>query len=51
MAQDRQPNSGRRQVRPRPENPATNTRPRGNGDHDERDTEHGKRKLEAVLGH
>jgi hypothetical protein len=34
----------------RPEDPERNTQPRGNGDHDERDTEKGRDKLDSVLG-
>jgi hypothetical protein len=34
----------------RPEDPDRNTQPRGNGDHDERDTERGRDKLDSVLG-
>lgn len=34
----------------RPEDPYTNTRPPGNGDRDERDTERSAQKLREVLG-
>ena len=34
----------------RPDDPEKNTRPRGNGDQDERDTEKGRDKLDSVLG-
>jgi hypothetical protein len=34
----------------RPEDPDSNTQPRGNGDHDERDAEKGRDKLDSVLG-
>ncbi|HEX8073443.1 MAG TPA: hypothetical protein VF545_00535 [Thermoleophilaceae bacterium] len=36
---------------PRPQDPATNTRPRGNGTRDSGETDRSTRKLEAVLGH
>ena len=51
MAQDQKPNSETKPQDARPGNPKTNTRPRGNGDRQERDTERGKEKLESVLGH
>jgi hypothetical protein len=35
----------------RPEDPAENTRPPGNGDEDRQDTERGREKLGSVLGH
>jgi hypothetical protein len=35
----------------RPEDPETNTRPPGNGDEDQQDTERGREKLGSVLGH
>jgi hypothetical protein len=50
MARDEQPNSEKHPQDARPDDPETNTRPRGNGDQDERDTERGKDKLESVLG-
>jgi hypothetical protein len=34
----------------RPDDPDQNTRPRGNGDTDERDAERGREKLDSVLG-
>ena len=34
----------------RPDDPESNTRPRGNGDTDERDAEKGRDKLDSVLG-
>ena len=34
----------------RPEDPEANTKPRGNGDEDQHDTERGQDKLESVLG-
>ena len=34
----------------RPEDPEENTRPPGNGDEDQQDTERGREKLESVLG-
>jgi hypothetical protein len=34
----------------RPEDPETNTQPRGNGDTDQQDTERGRDKLDSVLG-
>ena len=50
MAQDQQPNSDSQETDARPDDPDTNTRPRGNGDQDERDTERGREKLDSVLG-
>ena len=41
---DAQPQDGR------PEDPDSNTQPRGNGDQDDRDTEKGRDKLDSVLG-
>jgi hypothetical protein len=35
----------------RPEDPAENTRPPGNGDEDRQATEQGREKLGSVLGH
>jgi hypothetical protein len=35
----------------RPEDPEQNTRPPGNGDEDQQDTERGRDKLVSVLGH
>jgi hypothetical protein len=49
MAQDQKPNSETKPQDARPDDPKT--RPRGNGDQEERDTERGKEKLESVLGH
>jgi hypothetical protein len=34
----------------RPEDPETNTRPPGNGDEDQQDTERGREKLDSVVG-
>jgi hypothetical protein len=34
----------------RPEDPETNTQPRGNGDEDQQDTERGRDKLDSVVG-
>ena len=51
MARNEQPNSETYPQYARPHDPETNTRPRGNGDYDEYDTERGKEKLESVLGH
>jgi hypothetical protein len=50
MAHEEQPNSETDPQDARPGDPETNTRPRGNGDPDEHDTERGKEKLESVLG-
>jgi len=51
MAQpDPKPNSDAQPQDARPEDPEKNTRPRGNGDRDERDSEKGRDKLESVLG-
>ena len=50
MAQDQKPNSDTQPQDARPDDPETNTHPRGNGDQDERDTERGKEKLDSVLG-
>jgi hypothetical protein len=51
MAQtDQQPNTDAQPQDARPEDPRDNTRPRGNGDQDERDTEKGREKLDSVLG-
>ena len=50
MARTEQPNSDTQPQDARPEDPETNTRPRGNGDKEDRDTERGKEKLESVLG-
>jgi hypothetical protein len=59
MAVTRQPNSSAGSVErsavtgrtyARPEDPYTNTRPPGNGDRDERDTERSVQKLRQVLG-
>jgi len=38
-------------VEPRPSDPRTNTRPRGNGPRERQEMERGVRKLELVLGH
>ena len=38
-------------VEARPQDPRTNTRPRGNGDRDRGETDKSARKLERVLGH
>ena len=35
----------------RPQDPRTNTTPRGNGERDERDLARGEERLSAVLGH
>ena len=35
----------------RPEDPEQNTRPPGNGDEDQQDTERGRQKLDSVSGH
>jgi hypothetical protein len=51
MAHHEQPNSKTKPQDARPGDPKTNTRPRGNGDQEERDTERGRQKLESVLGH
>ena len=50
MARKEQPNSEKDPHDARPDDPDTNTRPRGNGDEDEKDSERGKEKLESVLG-
>jgi hypothetical protein len=50
MARIEQPNSEKDPQDARPGDPETNTRPRGNGDYDERDTERGREKLHSVLG-
>ena len=50
MAHKEQPNNEPDPQDARPDDPDTNTRPRGNGDQDEKDTERGKEKLESVLG-
>jgi hypothetical protein len=57
MAMSQQPNSdGSHGTRPsggeyaRPGDSATNTRPPGNGDRDEHDTERSEQKLHEVLG-
>jgi hypothetical protein len=48
MGLEQHPENERRDARP--EDPETNTRPPGNGDEDQQDTERGKQKLESVLG-
>ena len=48
--QDQQPNTDTQQQDARPNDPEQNTKPRGNGDPDERDTERGREKLDSVLG-
>jgi hypothetical protein len=48
MAETPQPNSEDTR-HARPEDPETNTRPPGNGDRDETDTERSERKLNEVL--
>ncbi|MEA2439711.1 MAG: hypothetical protein QOH76_1135 [Thermoleophilaceae bacterium] len=50
MAESEQPNSDSQTTDARPGDPETNTRPRGNGEQDERDTERGREKLDSVLG-
>jgi hypothetical protein len=52
MASTPQPNTQDSQdkLHSRPEDPETNTRPPGNGDRDEKDTERGREKLDSVLG-
>ena len=50
MAQDQQPNSDSQETEARPDDPDTNTSPRGNGEQDETDTERGLEKLDSVLG-
>ncbi|MEA2397715.1 MAG: hypothetical protein QOK25_1271 [Thermoleophilaceae bacterium] len=49
------PEEGRRdalhRVEARPQDPRTNTRPRGNGTRERGETEKSTRKLENVLGH
>ena len=50
MTRSEQPNSEKDPQDARPDDPETNTRPRGNGDFEEQDTERGKEKLESVLG-
>jgi hypothetical protein len=51
MAQtDQQPNTDAKPQDAAPQDPDKNTRPRGNGDQDERDTEKGRDKLDSVLG-
>ena len=47
---DRQLNIDAQPQDAQPEDPDRNTRPRGNGDRDERDTEKGRDKLDSVLG-
>jgi hypothetical protein len=49
--QDQQPNIETEPQDARPDDPDKNTRPRGNGDTDERDTERGREKIDSVLGH
>jgi hypothetical protein len=51
MARSEQPNSERDPQGARPDDPETNTRPRGNGDYEQQDAERGKEKLDSVLGH
>lgn len=51
MAEKPQPNTTEHDtLHTRPERPDKNTRPPGNGDRDESDTEHGREKLDSVLG-
>ena len=48
--EDQQPNIETQPQDARPDDPEKNTRPRGNGEQDERDTERGQEKLDSVLG-
>ena len=48
--EDQQPNIETQPQDAPPDDPEQNTRPRGNGDQDERDTELGQDKLDSVLG-
>jgi hypothetical protein len=51
MALTPQPNTQQDQkLHSRPEDPDENTRPPGNGDEDQQDTERGREKLDSVLG-
>jgi hypothetical protein len=50
MAETPQPNSSEDKLHARPGDPETNTRPPGNGDEDQQDTERGRDKLDSVLG-
>jgi hypothetical protein len=50
MASTPKPNTEQDKLHSRPEDPETNTRPPGNGDRDEKDTERGREKLDSVLG-
>jgi hypothetical protein len=50
MARIEQPNTEKDPPDARPDDPQKGTRPRGNGDREEEDTERGKEKLESVLG-
>jgi hypothetical protein len=50
MARSEQPNSEKDPHDARPDDPEQNTRPRGNGDQDDRDTEKGRDKFDSVLG-
>jgi hypothetical protein len=48
--EDQQPNTQTQPQDARPDDPEQNTRPRGNGDQDEQDTDKGRDKLDSVLG-
>jgi hypothetical protein len=47
---DQQPNNDVEPQDARPDDPEQNTRPRVNGDQDDRETEKGRDKLDSVLG-